>query len=125
MHLCLLNKSTATIDRGETDESIRMAVSMRDLLHDPRNTISLFTHLKAKDIFLTSTCQPIPDNAIVSSGTMVFSQVTVTPDGPRAEMKAALGDGPPINYHLKAEDWVNQTIFIIARGQHRRISSKD
>jgi len=125
MHLGFLIKSAAAFDRGETDESVRMAVSMRVLLHDTRNSISLLTHLKAKDIFLTSTCQPIPDNAIVSSGTMVFSQVTVTPDGPRAEMKAALGDGPPINYHLKAEDWWNQTIFILARGQDRRISRKD
>jgi hypothetical protein len=124
-HLGFLIKSAAAFDRGETDESIRMAVSMRVLLHDTRSSTSLLTHLKAKDIFLTSTCQHIPDNAIVSGGTMVFTRVTMTPNGPRGEMRAALDDGPPINCHLKAQDWWDQIVFVLAHGQDRRISRKD
>jgi hypothetical protein len=125
MHLNFLIKSAAAFDRGETDESIRMAVSTRVLLHDTRSSTSLLTHLKAEHIFLTSTCAPIPNGAIVSGGTMVFTRVTMTPNGPRAEMMAALGDGPPINYHLKAEDWWNQIVFVLSHGEDPRISRKD
>jgi hypothetical protein len=125
MHLNFLVKSAAAFDQGEIDECIRMAVSMRVLLHDTRNSTSLLTHLNAKHIFLTSTCQPIPETAISSSSTMVFTRTMMTPNGPHAQVRASLNDGPPISYHLKTEDWWKQTVVVLPRGQDRKVSRKD
>jgi hypothetical protein len=124
-HLNFLAKSAAAFDEGEIDECMRIAVSIRVLLHDTRNSTSLLTHLNAKHIYLTSTCQRIPEGAVVSGSTMVFNRIIATPSGPRAEIRASLGDGPPINFHLKAEDWWNQTIVVLPRGSDRRVSRKD
>jgi hypothetical protein len=125
MHLSFLVNSAAAFDRGEMDEAIRMAVSIRVLFHDTGRSTSLLMQLGAKDIFLTSTCAPIPEGAFVGHGSMVFTSITMTANGPVAAMKASLGDGPPVNYHLKAEDWWNQTVFVLPRGEDRRISRKD
>src|SRR5258708_25334323 len=125
MQLSFIVNSAAAFDRGETDEAIRMAVSIRVLLHDTGRSTSLLTQLEAKNILLTSTCEPIPDGAIFGSGSMVFTSITMTPNGPVAAMKASLGDGPPINYHLKAEDWWNQTVFVLPHGEDRRVSRRD
>lgn len=124
-HLNFLVKSAAAFDQGDIDECIRMAVSIRVLLHDTRNSTSLLTRLQAKNIFLTSTSQRISEATIVSSSTMVFTRVMATPSGPRAEVRASLGDGPPINFHLKPEDWWNQTIVVLPSGTDRRVSRKD
>jgi hypothetical protein len=125
MHLNFLIKSATAFDQGEIDECIRMAVSIRVLLHDTRNSRSLLTHLNAKTIFLTSTCQQIPETAISSGSTMVFTRTMMTPSGPRAQVWASLDDGPPVSYHLKAEDWWTQTVIVLPRGRDRRVSRKD
>lgn len=124
-HLNFLVNSAAAFDRGDIDECIRIAVSIRVLLHDTPRSTSLLTYLNAKNIFLTSTCERIPETAIVSGSTMVFTRVMMTSTGPQAEIRAALGDGPPINFHLKTEDWWNQTIFVLPRGTERKVSRKD
>jgi hypothetical protein len=125
MHLNFLVKSSAAFDRGDIDECVRIALGIRILLHDTPKSTSLLTHLNAKHIFLTSTCQPIPETAISSSSTMVFMRTMMTPNGPQAQVRASLDDGPPISYHLKAGDWWNQTVVVLPRGQDRRVSRKD
>jgi hypothetical protein len=125
-HLNFLIKSAAAFDNGERDEAIRTAVSMRVLLHDTRNSISLLTHLNAKNIFLTSTCAQIPTGAVIGSGSMFYYRVQATPHGPRTIVKPCLNDGPPIPpYHLKAEEWWNQIVFVLSHGNDPRISRKD
>lgn len=125
MHLNFLIKSAAAFDRGEIDECVRLAVSIRVLLHDTQKSTSLLSHLNAKDIFLTSTCERIPETAITSSSTMVFTQVMRTPNGVEAKICASLGDGPPISFHMKANDWWNQTIVVLPKGADRRVLRKD
>ena len=126
MHFNFLIKSAAAFDDGETDESMRMAVSMRVLLHDTRSSISLLTQLNAKDIFLTSTCGQIPTGAVMNSGSMFFYHIKMTPHGLRTMVKPCLNDGPPIPpYHLKAEEWWSQIVFVLSHGTDRRISRKD
>jgi len=96
MHLSFLVNSAAAFDRGETDEAIRMPSAFEFSFMDTGRSTSLLTQLEAKNILLTSTCEPIPDGAIFGSGSMVFTSITMTPNGPVAAMKASLGDGPPL-----------------------------
>lgn len=124
MHLNFLSKSAVAFDTGEIDECVRIAVSIRVMLHDTTKSTSLLSHLNAKHIFLTSTCERIPDGAIVSSSPMFFTRMMMTTNGPQAKIYPMLGDGP-YNFHLKAEDWWNQTIVVLPRGSDRRVSRKD
>ena len=79
MHLSFLANSAAAFDRGEMDEAIRMAVSIRVLFHDTGRSTSLLMQLGAKDIFLTSTCAPIPDGAFVIQETdVLFTTKNIT-----------------------------------------------
>ena len=126
MHLNFLIKSAAAFDNGESDEAIRMAVSMRVLPHDTRNSTSLLSHLNAKEIFLTSTSEEIPVTAVISSGSMFYYRVEMTKEGPKNMLKPCLNDGPPIPPHqLKVEAWWNQIVFVLSHGKNPRISRKD
>jgi hypothetical protein len=125
-HLNFLVKSSAAFDKGETDEAIRMAVSMRVLLHDTKNSTSLLKLLNAKDIFLTSTCEEIPPSVVISSGSMFYYRVEMTAGGPKTIVKPCLDDGPPIGrHHLKADQWWNQIIFVLSHGSDPRVSRRD
>jgi hypothetical protein len=55
-HLRFISKSCIEFDNGQQDEALRIAVSIRVLFHDTKNSTSLVTYLKAKDsIKLIST----------------------------------------------------------------------
>lgn len=125
MHLKFLQSSSAAFDSGETDESIRMAVSMRVLLHDTKASISLLTHLNSKDISLLSTSPNISRNAFFASGGMFFTRVQMTAKGPTATIVPCLDNGPPIRSQMKAEEWYNETVFVLSHGTDRAISRKD
>jgi hypothetical protein len=53
--LKFLETSCELYDKGNVTEAIRLAATLRVLLHDTRNSISLLTHLGAKPILLLST----------------------------------------------------------------------
>jgi hypothetical protein len=93
-HLNFLARSAAAFDNGEKDEAIRMAVSMRVLLHDTKNSTSSLKLLNAKDIFLTSTCEEIPSGTVTSSGSMFYYRVEMTANGPKTIVKPCLDVRP-------------------------------
>src|SRR5208283_1964913 len=103
MHLKFLRSSAAAFDSGQTDEAIRMAVSMRVLLHDTKASTSLLTHLKAKNIPLLSTSAYISPNTFFSHGSMYVTRIQMTAEGPKVMIAPCLGDGPPIRFEMKAE----------------------
>jgi hypothetical protein len=58
-HLGFIRKSAEAFDAGERDEALRIAVSLRVLFHDTKNSVSLLTHLKLKNkVFVLSTLHP-------------------------------------------------------------------
>lgn len=55
-HLRFISKSCSEFDNGQLDEALRIAVSIRVIFHDTKNSTSIVTYLKAKDsIKLIST----------------------------------------------------------------------
>src|SRR5271156_2989077 len=49
-----IKRSAELYDEGEHDEAARIAVCLRVLLHDTKNSISLLTHMNSKNIKLAS-----------------------------------------------------------------------
>ena len=69
--LGFIERSCASFDAGFYDEAIRIAVSIRILLHDTKSSTSLLTLLGAKGITLRSTCPLIDEQTIMFSGGLV------------------------------------------------------
>jgi hypothetical protein len=72
--LSFIENSCMAYDQGQVNEAIRIATSLRILLHDTALSISLLTHLDAKDIRLLSTCRvgEIKPNTIFFDGLAGF-----------------------------------------------------
>jgi len=60
--LNFINHSCLIYDAGHKDEAIRIATSIRVLVHDTKNSTSLLSHLNAKKIRLLSTCHKLPES---------------------------------------------------------------
>jgi hypothetical protein len=58
--LTFLEHSCRSYDGGYLDEAIRMAVVLRVLFHDTKNSTSLLRHLHAWATPIVSTCAPAP-----------------------------------------------------------------
>jgi len=65
--LGFLRNSCVSYDAGSIDESIRIALAIRVLIHDTRNPTSLLRHLNAQHINLATTVEdgPAPDALIL------------------------------------------------------------
>ena len=62
-------RSCQWYDSGEVDEAIRIAVPIRTIIHDTRNSTSLLTHLNAKGIKLwSSVLQDAPEGTTMFHG---------------------------------------------------------
>ncbi len=75
--LTFLDRSAIAYDSGHHDEAIRMATSIRVLLHQTSASTSLLRHLNAEQINLLSTTE--------DAGTAIYSMglgiITLGPDG--------------------------------------------
>jgi len=58
-----LKSSCAAFDQGEWEESIRIATSIRVLLHDTNKSTSILKYLGAKNIHLFSSCGNLTESA--------------------------------------------------------------
>ncbi|SRR6266481_5848819 len=56
---------------------------------------------------------------------MYFTRVQMTAEGPKVTNVPWLDDGPPIRSQMKAEEWYNQTVYVLSHGTDRTISRKD
>src|SRR5687768_15612162 len=112
--LSFIENSCMAYDQGQVNEAIRIATSLRILLHDTALSISLLTHLDAKDIRLLSTCRvgEIKPNTIFFDGLAGFSL-----GGP----KPKLGNSSSA-ISMPVKGWWEQ--FVIARGPAFVLSRK-
>lgn len=104
-----LERSSASFDLGYTDEAVRMATTIRILMHDTRSQVSLLTHLGAWGIHLLSTCRQASPNAVLFSGMGIHE---IGPEGGR--LRPNLGDDE--TWSIPAKDWWNQVIFVLPPG---------
>lgn len=118
-----LRHSCDSYDAGFTAEGVRIATSVRVLIHDTKNATSLLKHLGAQGIKLSSTVATITPHP----GTVMFSgmgRTTITVSSPTATS----GTWTPSTSHdsikiqLSVSDWWNQIVYIL---RQTRLSRKD
>lgn len=106
-HLRFITTSCEEYDLGHKQEALRIAVSLRVLFHDTRNSRSILKHLNMKEsINLMSTIGTGKNHQDFESITMISIPLMLSMDG----VKPSLEDhGKSIN--LKVEDWWNEIIM--------------
>lgn len=114
--LAHLQNSTALYDSGQHHEAVRIATTIRILLHDPappkrkgaRRSVSLLTHLGVKQtVKLGSVAEPGP----------------VAPDVWALEVLAIPGQRPgsqDVRYFLSCDEWWQQTVHVLGPEQKTR-----
>lgn len=130
--LDFLERSSFLFDQGYQDESIRIATTIRVLLHDTKNSTSLLTHLNAKDIKICSTIGKTDDDCFFMIGGL-YSMGIVPGTGHRKVERSnedkknwftILNSGTP--HHIPScyldknekyetvsiETWINQTVLV-------------
>lgn len=111
--LGFLRRSCQFYDEGEVDEAIRIAVPIRTIIHDTRNSTSLLMHLNAKGIKLWSSIKGAPENTIWYRGMGLSKQW-------RYGNRAGASYGPsfddvPEMVLLPVSDWWNQIVYVFSR----------
>jgi tetratricopeptide (TPR) repeat protein len=110
--LRFLEASVESYDKGFIGEAKRIAVIIRVLLHDTKNSRSLLSQLNKKTISFLDTTLDGPSNSIGSYSGLV---VLAIPEGDKKPQYMALLDEiPPSSRHklVNFETWWEETIFI-------------
>jgi hypothetical protein len=108
--LSFIRRSCAAYDVGHTDEAIRIATTIRVLIHNTKQSTSLLRHLGADSIDLLSTViEPSADTLFcigfgVREATVADGKVTAT--------YAPLFDGP-IKAFVPVSTWWNQVVYVL------------
>ena len=113
--ISFLQRSATSYDAGYHDEAIRIAVVIRVLIHQTKNSTSLLSHLNATQIKLrSSTIGYLP-------GTVLFfglGSLTIGPDG----MMYVPSLDAEIPHSLSVQDWWEQVVYVV--DPSNRISRK-
>ena len=111
--LGFLRRSCQWYDEGEVDEAIRIAVPIRTIIHDTRNSTSLLTHLNAKGIKLWSSIEGATENTTWYQGMGLYKQWRY---GNRAGASygPSFDDGPEMVL-LPVSEWWNQIVYVFSR----------
>jgi hypothetical protein len=88
--LGFLTRSCRDYDLGESDEAIRIATTIRVLIHQTPKSTSLLKHLNSTTINLLSTVREIPPNTL---GAMSMCTLTLSSDGTFTYKPSLNGNG--------------------------------
>lgn len=115
--LGFLERSCASYDAGHKDEAIRIATTIRVLIHNTKASTSLLKHLNATTInLLTTTPEP-------SMQTLLFVGLgMMRVESGKMEYFPQLGDGPPVNQSVPVNNWWDQVVMVL---DSQRISRRD
>ncbi len=108
--LTFIANSCDGYDRGQVSEAIRIGTSLRVLLRDTRQSISLLKHLDAKQVPLLSTCkvrESIP-HGTAFDGLASFSVAGIRPK---------LGQSSTL-IELPANEWWKQPVIGLGHGRN-------
>ena len=107
--LTSLSLSCANYDAGHKREAVKIALTIRILLHDTRTSISLLTHLDAKPrISLSSSVEGTPHAKAPFSVSMVRTTIRgggETTYGAPLDAKSLLP--------MSVDDWWNQIVYVL------------
>lgn len=107
--LSFIERSCQAFDNGFLDESIRIATSIRVLLHNTPRSTSLLSHLNALDVELMTSCSPVGEGVFFFMGLGEWNL-----RGPVMELRPSLS--PTMYPPLPANEWWNQVVFILFDG---------
>ena len=108
-----LRRSCQLYDEGEVDEAIRIAVPIRTIVHDTRNSTSLLTHLNAKGIKLCSSIEGATENTTWYQAMGLYKQWRYG-NRARASYGPSFDDGPEMVL-LPVSEWWNQRVYVFSR----------
>ncbi len=109
--LGFLHRSSILFDQGFKDEGLRIATTIRVLIHDTKNSTSLLKHLKASDIKLSSTVGDGEDDdklAFMAGGMYAIGCNHPTP-GTHFVPACRFNDTKYTDVSIKT--WINQSIL--------------
>ena len=111
--LGFVRRSAQLYDEGYTDEAIRMAASIRALIHSTSDTPSLLRLLGAEKVTLASTCAQTRYGSqlvrFMGLGTLVSGS-----EGASRSYKPFLSRSPAgALKHLPVQEWWEQTVYVI------------
>jgi hypothetical protein len=113
-----LERSAALYDAGHREEAVRLATTIRVLVHDTRNSISLLRHLGGKGISLASTAKvevgERPGRTLHAME--VLLTFTARGMGPKTDPR-------DIQVYLPVKEWWSQVVHI--HGAENRLTRKD
>ena len=119
-HLCrqleFISRSCDSFDRGFEDEAVRIAVSIRVMIHDTQSSTSLLKHLQARDIRLLSTCLDIvaklQDPWLKGGRLRMFNGMGQYTPGQTPPYRPSLGNSYS-HYFARVNDWWTQPVFVL------------
>ena len=117
-----LRRSSQAYDEGSASEGKRLAVVIRVLLHDTRNSTSLLTLLRKKGILFYDTSLDYDPPNLASTMGLIMMQIG--PNG--ARYVPPLDDGPPIRYskaEITFEEWWHKIVLVDTKGN--KLTRKD
>lgn len=106
-HIGFLKLSANAYDLGQSGEAKRLAVSLRVLFHDTKNSHSLLGQLQRLHGSVLSTCIPHDPGNIATHGGLVM----VAARGAKSQFVAML-DEAPYRRWLPFTDWWNEHVFV-------------
>ena len=121
-----LDRSGAAFDDGFEDEAVRLATTVRVLLHDTGASTSLLTHLGVKDTLRFANT--IPEWFAIAPGQnwvipmCALAPIYFPPDGRPAAHRAWLDDAPARSFDAFAVWWDEA---VTALGENQTFSRKD
>lgn len=107
--LGFLRRSCESYDAGHVEEGVRIATTVRILIHETRNSTPLLRHLNSMHIRLVSTPrEPAPDKAHMYLGLAYLGF-----DGQRMVFKPVLDADAATVRPLQVSEWWNEVVFIL------------
>lgn len=122
--LRFLEISCQQYDKGEFDEALRMATTLRVLFHDTKSSVSLLSHLNAKHIHLASSHTPRDEDVVMYTSSLSMIRANLERVGEQMEFTIIpLPVGiTGIKRHVPVDEWWNETIMKTGDGDYSRRS---
>jgi hypothetical protein len=113
-----LSRSCIAYDKGDQDDAIRIATTIRVLIHNTKSSTSLLKHLNATTIDLHTTVEDVQDHWVGYRG---MGMISMSSSGAHDYVPAL--QMSPISYYVPVSKWWDQVVFVTdkARLSRRKI----
>ena len=117
-HLTFIRKSCDEYDKGNTDEALRIAVSLRVIFHDTSNSTSILTHIERKKLISLISTFSLNNLNLPNSENVIWHTaipLMLTSQGVKSPLETW-----ETRAILSAEEWWNEVIWKEANQDYSR-----